>query len=85
MLKQYPEDQEKCPNKEKLNKGRVAAKLKTIRTVCRKACDNGRKSGGGRIVFTFYGICGNLWGGSSAVTSLPNAIDSPLQDQLLSL
>ena len=31
MLKQYPEDQEKYRNKEKLNKGQVAAKLKTIR------------------------------------------------------
>ena len=43
MLKQYPEDQEKYPNKEKRNKDRVAAKLKTIRTGDRKACDNGRK------------------------------------------
>ena len=35
-------------------------------------------------MFTFYGICENLWGGSPTVTSLPNAIDSPLQDQLSS-
>ena len=47
MLKQFPEDQEKYPSKEKLNKDRVAAKLKMIRMVYRKACDNGRKSGGG--------------------------------------
>ena len=82
MLKQYPEDQEKYSNKEKLNNDRVAVNLKTIRTGDRKACDNGRKSGGGRIVFIFYGLCENLLGGSPAVTSLPNAIDSPLQDQL---
>ena len=37
MSKQYPEDQENYPNKEKLNKDRVAAKLKTIRTGYRKA------------------------------------------------
>ena len=79
MLKQYPEDQEKYRNKEKLNKGRVTAKLKTIRTGYRKACENGRKSGGGRMVLTFYGLCGNLWGGSPAVTNLSNAIDRPLQ------
>ena len=84
MLKQYPEDQEKYSNKEKLNKDRVAAKLKTIMTGYRKVCDNRRKSGGCRIVFTFYGLCENLWGGSPAVTSLSNATDSPLQDQLLS-
>ena len=83
MLKQYPEDQEKYLNKEKLNNDRGAANLKTIRTGYRKACDNGMKSGGGRIVFIFYGLCENLLEGSPAVTSLPNAIDSPLQDQLL--
>ena len=78
----YPEDQEKYPNKEKPNKDRFAAKLKTIRSGYRKACDNGRKSGGGRIVLTFYGLCENLWVWSPTVISLPNAIDSPLQDQL---
>ena len=85
MLKQYPEDQEKQPNKEKLNKDRVEANLKAIRTGYRKAYDNGRKSGGGRIVFTFYELCQSFWGGSPAVTSIPNAIDSPLQDQLSSV
>ena len=35
-------------------------------------------------MFTFYGLCENLWGGSPAVTSLPNAIVSLLQDQLSS-
>ena len=59
----YPVDQEKYLNKEKRNKGQNVAKLKTIKKGYRKACDNGRKSGGGRIVFTFYGLCENLWGG----------------------
>ena len=80
MLKQYPKDQEKYPNKEKLDKDRVAAKLKTIRVGYRKACDNGMKTGGSRIVFTFCGLRKNYWGGSSAVTSLPNAIDNTLKD-----
>ena len=61
MLKQCPEDQEKYPNKEKLNKDRVAAELKRFRTGYRKAWDNGRKSRGSRVVFTFYGLCENLW------------------------
>ena len=60
LLKQYPKDKEKHPNKKKLNKGRVAAKLNTIGKGYGKACDNGRKSGGGKIVFTFYGLCENL-------------------------
>ena len=77
-------DLEKYPKKEELNKDRVAAKLKTNRTGYRKSCDNGKKSGDGRIVFTFYGLCENHRGGSPAVTSLPNAIDSPYQDQLSS-
>ena len=84
MLKQHPEDQDKYPNKEKRNKDRVVAKLTTIKTGYRKACDNGRKSGGGRIVFTFYGLCEHFWGRSPAVTNIPNAIDSPLRDQLSS-
>ena len=41
MLKQHPEDQEKYPNTDEPNKDRVAAKLKTIRTGYRKACDIG--------------------------------------------
>ena len=60
MFKQYPKDQEKYPNKEKLNKDRVAAELKNIRTGNRKTCNNGRESGGDRILLTFYGLCGNL-------------------------
>ena len=66
------------------DKDRVAAKLKKIRIGYRKACDLGRKSGSCRIVFSFYGLCENLCGGSSEVTSLYNATDSPLQDQLSS-
>ena len=41
MLKQHPEDQEKYPNTDEPNKDWVAAKLKTIRTGYRKACDIG--------------------------------------------
>ena len=35
-------------------------------------------------MFTFYGLCENLYGGSSEVTSFYNVTDSPLQDQLSS-
>ena len=56
-LKQYPKGQGKYSDKEKLNRYRVAAKLKLDRTGYRKAYDNGRRSSGGRTVFTFHGIC----------------------------
>ena len=38
----------------------------------RKAVDAGKRSGGGRVVFTFFNLCENLWGGSPAVTSISN-------------
>ena len=48
-VKRIPQAQKK----EKLDKDRVAAKLKNTRTSYRKVCDNGRKSEGGRTIFTF--------------------------------
>ena len=35
---------------------RVAAKLKVLRKNYKKAVDQGRKSGGGRVVMTFYDL-----------------------------
>ena len=55
---------------------RILAKIKIIRTDFRKAVDSGKKSGGGRVVFTFYSLCQSLWGSSPAVNSIPNSIDS---------
>ena len=55
---------------------RISTKIKIIRTDFRKAVDSGKKSGGGRVVFTFYSLCQSLWGSSPAVNSIPNSIDS---------
>lgn len=79
MLKQHPEDQEKYPNTDEPNKDRVATKLKTIRTGYRKACDIGVVVEELFLPFTdFVKIFGRI------STSLPNAIENPLQDQLSS-
>lgn len=61
MQEQYP-DSEKYPNKKTVNKDRVTAKLKQIRANFKKAADLGKKSGGGRIVFTYYDIFVKLYG-----------------------
>ena len=38
--------------------------------------DAGRKSGGGRIVATFYDNCAKIWGGSPAAESIKGGIES---------
>ena len=60
----------------KMNKKRVTAKLKSIRSGFKKAIDCNKKSGGGRVVFTFFNYCKDLCSGCSAVTSIQNSIDS---------
>ena len=61
MMKQYPMTfSENYQNKNSLNKDRITVKLKSIRTGFKKAADAGKKSGGGRVVFTFYDLCANL-------------------------
>ena len=60
-------------------KERVKNKLKRIRSGYKKAVDSGRKSGGGRIVATFYDECSEIWAGSPAVESTINGIESSLQ------
>ena len=72
----YPDDCENFPNKEKITKDRLTAKLKSIRNAYKKAVDSKKKSGGGRVVFVFFDLCEKLWQGSPAVTSIANAIDS---------
>ena len=81
MMKQYPLTvSENYQNKNSINKVRIAAKLKSIRTGFKKAADAGKKSGGIRVVFTFYDLCANLWRGSSAVTNLPFGVDKSGQN-----
>ena len=55
-------------------------KLKRIRTGYKKALDSGRRSGGGRIVTTFFDECSEIWGGSPAVECVKNGIESSRQD-----
>ena len=38
--------------------------------------DKGKGSGGGRVVFTFFDMYEQLWGGSPAVPAIENSIDS---------
>ena len=77
MMKQYPMTvSENYQNKNLLNKDRITAKLKNIQTGFKKAADAGKKSGGDRVVLTFYNLCANLWGGLSAATSLPFGVDT---------
>jgi hypothetical protein len=61
------------------NKERLCSKLKRIRTGYKKALDSGR-SGGGRIVTTFFDECSEIWGGSPAVECVKNGIESSRQD-----
>ena len=50
--------------------------MKSIRKNYRKALDSGRKSGGGRIVATFFDICGEIWSGSLATEAISMGIES---------
>ena len=43
LLKKYPDEKEKYPNKEKMNKERVAVKLKSIQSEFKKAIECGKK------------------------------------------
>lgn len=86
ILERYPDKPSDNPNEqfprtgktEFITKERVSAKLKKMRTDYKKAVDSGRKSGGGRVVFTFYNLCESLWGGSPAVESVSTGLDSAM-------
>ena len=47
---------------ELITKERISAMLKKMRTDYKKDVDSGRKSGRGRVVFTFCNLCESLWG-----------------------
>ena len=61
---------------ESFTKERLGTKLKTIRCDYRKAVDAGRKSGGGRVVCTFYDLCQEIWAGSPATESMQGGLES---------
>lgn len=48
------------------NQAQITNKLKQIRLKYRKAVNEGRKSGNGRIVHIYFELCERIWGGSPA-------------------
>ena len=73
LRKEYPDEKEKHPTKEKMNKERVAAKLKSIRSVFKKVIDCGKKSDEGRVIFTFFNFCNDFLSGYRDSLLLTNA------------
>ena len=73
-------DKEKYPNGKKigevLTKDRISAKIKIIRADFCKAIDKGKRISGRRVVFTFFDLREQLWGGSPAATTIENSLDS---------
>ena len=57
-------------------KDRVQSKIKKIKAGYRKAVDTGRKSGGGRLVASFYDKYCEIWAGSPAVQSITGGIET---------
>ena len=45
---------------EKYTREKITTKIKATRQNYRKAIDSGRKSGGGRVVATFYDLCPSI-------------------------
>ena len=80
FCEQYPEVEDekfpRCKDSDSITKELVSAKLKSIRTNFKKAVDTGKRSGGGRIIFTFYELCERIWGGCPAVNSISHRIDT---------
>ena len=81
FLEKYPgDDKEKFPRRTEasrsFNKDRIQNKLKRIKLNFRKAVDKGRRSGGGRVVTTFYEECCEIWSGAPAVESITGGIDT---------
>ena len=66
ISEEYPKSQ----SLETITKDRIAAKLKSIRKNYKKAVDKGKRSGGGRVVMTFYDLCQDIWAGAPATTSI---------------
>ena len=82
FLQSYPkESNDQFPKKDLENeftKARIVSKIKGIRLKYRRAVDSGRKSGGGRVVATFYDACESIWGGCPAVQTINGGIESSL-------
>ncbi|XP_033991287.1 uncharacterized protein LOC117486824 [Trematomus bernacchii] len=53
--------------KNSITQGQLTAKLKQVRIKYRQAVDLGRRSGQGRVVYMFFELCEQIWGGSPAM------------------
>ncbi|CAL8283620.1 unnamed protein product [Lota lota] len=52
--------------KDQVTKGQLTTKLKAIRNQYRQAVESGSKSGHGRVILHFFGLCKSIWGESAA-------------------
>ena len=57
-------------------KERVLSKIKAIRVKYKAALDSGRRSGGGRVVATFFDMCSNIWAGSPSAQCIDGGLES---------
>ena len=64
------EDFPKCSSLYSFTKERIAAKVKNIRKNFKKAVDMGRRSGGEKIVMSYYSLCCDIWAGAPATKSI---------------
>ncbi len=79
FIERYPKEQSEAFPKslslETISKDRICIKVKTIRGNFKKAVDKGRRSGGGRIVMTFYDLCSDIWAGAPATKSIDGKLN----------
>eukprot|EP00794_Sanderia_malayensis_P019648 gene19648-21591_t len=85
FVEQYPkpdsntnntEDYPKFASLDSVTKERISGKIKSLRLKYKKAVDLNKRSGGGRLVMTFYDLCCEIWGGAPATNSIQGAIAS---------
>ena len=60
---------------QELHKACITSKVKKVHSDYKKAVDLGNRSGGRRIIMTFYDLCQDIWAGSPATTSLSSGLD----------
>uniref|UniRef100_A0AAV2MHF2 Myb-like domain-containing protein n=1 Tax=Knipowitschia caucasica TaxID=637954 RepID=A0AAV2MHF2_KNICA len=85
FVRQYPQGrQDEFPhsNGEITSKAQITSKLKAVRTKYRKAVDTGKRSGQGRVVFIFFELCQQVWGGSPATETIAAKLDGHRREKL---
>lgn len=60
---------------QELHKACITSKVKKVHSDYKKAADLGKRSGGRRIIMTFYDLCQDIWAGSPATTSLSSGFN----------